>query len=221
MNIKPSFFIPVLCAFFLSYAHAQTPQNTQNNWYVSLYGTVSSLPSSNLTETRDSSGLLTGKAKFDAGRGFGGALGRNFEQEKYAVEVAWDYQSSGLDAVGSTKADGDYASNSFWFNGYRRLQSSSAWTPYVGAGLGFVQEIDIDIHRLGQELEYSRKGGLAVQGILGVKRQLTSNWALMADARYMHSFSRPKRASEPTGGALSTVPKYNPFSLNFGVVYSF
>lgn len=208
-----------LCFAAASSVSAQSTGNP-NGWYASIYGTLSSLSSSNIAETRPAEPNIAGQAKFDAGRGFGGALGKNFDNGKYALELAWDYQSAGLKSIGGAKVDGDYASNIFWLNGYRRLSPISGWTPYIGAGLGYVQEIDIDIDRAGQELGYSRSGSLGVQAIAGVKRQLNANWALMADAKYMQVSKGPNRAST-AGSALTLTPKYRPLSFHVGVVYSF
>ncbi len=220
MKLHPCIYISALFIVGISTANAQTTESDLNGWYASLYGTVSALPSSNLTETVQNASTLNGEAKFDTGKGFGGAVGKNFAKGRYALELAWDYQSAGLKSVGVTKVDGDYATNLFWVNGYRRFPNESRWTPYVGAGLGYVQEIDIDINRAGKESEYSRKGGLAAQAIIGVKRQVTTKWSIMADAKYMYIDKSPNRSST-IGNNLAKAPKYNPLSIHVGVVYDF
>jgi outer membrane protein W len=46
--------------------------------------------------------------------------------------------------------------------------------PFIGAGLGYVIGLDIDVDRDGTEQEYSRKGGVAVQAIAGGEYQPVS-----------------------------------------------
>jgi outer membrane protein len=207
--------------YFAGMASVSAQSNPNpNGWYASVYGTFSSLSSTNIAETRPAAPNIAGQAKFDAGRGIGGAVGKNFDNGTYALEIAWDYQSAGLKSIAGVKVDGDFASNIYWLNGYRRFTPISGWTPYLGAGVGYVQEIDIDIDRAGKELEYSRSGSLGFQAIAGVKRQLNANWSLMADAKYMQVSKGPDRATL-AGSALTVRPKYRPLSFHVGVVYSF
>jgi outer membrane protein len=205
--------------FVASAAAAQSTASQPSRWYASIYGTFSSLSAQQMSESRPGAPTLSGKAKFGAGTGFGGALGRNFGPE-YSAEIAWDYQSAPLKSIGGVAIKGDYASNIYWLNAYRRFASAQAWTPYIGAGIGYVQEIDIDVERGGVELEYSRSGTLGLQAIAGVNYALSPRWALMADAKWMRVSKGPNEATL-AGSALPRVPKYTPLSLHIGAVYRF
>lgn len=201
-------------------ALADSARLSGKGWYGSVYGTVSSLPGSALNETRTGAPVLAGQAQFASGTGFGGALGKRLGDGRYAMELAWDYQSAGLKSVGSQPLSGDYASNLFWLNGYRRFQTTGAWTPYVGAGIAYVQEIDMDIQRSGQQAEYSRHGGLGLQAIAGAHYALHPRWSLMADLKSMRIPKGPSKAAQ-AGHALNQAPSYKPLSLQVGLVYNF
>jgi outer membrane protein W len=56
--------------------------------------------------------------------------------------------------------------------------------PFIGAGLGYVVGLDIDVDRDGTEQEYSRRGGVAVQAIAGGEYSLSSRWSLSGDVRW-------------------------------------
>ena len=119
--------------------------------------------------------------------------------------------------------DGDFASNTVFINGLRRFSTASAWTPYVGAGIGWVQEIDIDITPTGSGSErgYSDGNEFAFQLIAGVEYTLTSKWSLTADTRYMRVGSVDLDNETGNADGKAGPLKYNPFSVQIGIRYSF
>jgi outer membrane protein W len=198
-------------------AHAQEAPGL----YANVYLGPSRLSSTGLTESRPAGGRIGDNAKFDGGIGFGGAVGYRYGNG-WAAEVAWDYRRHGLKSVGGTPVDGDYASNTLFVNGYYRLPKWGAIRPFIGAGLGWTQEIDIDIERNGRELSYSRSGGVAFQAILGGEFELSSRWSLVGDVRWMRVGSRDFKAEGAAAdGTLTGQLKYQPISLNLGLTYRF
>jgi outer membrane protein W len=190
-------------------------------FYANLYAGPSFLSSTNLTETRNAAGNVSGNASFDTGFGFGGAVGYRYGNG-WAAELAWDYRSQGLKRVGGTTADGDFASNTFFVNGYYRFAKWGIVRPFVGAGVGWTEEIDIDINRNGRSLSYSRSGAVAVQGILGGEIDLSAKWSLVGDIRAMGVSSGSFSAENGNaGGTLSGDLEYRPVSLNIGLSYRF
>lgn len=190
-------------------------------FYANLYAGPSFLSSTNLTETRSAGGNVSGNASFDTGFGFGGAVGYRYGNG-WAAELAWDYRSQGLKRVGGTTADGDFASNTFFVNGYYRFAKWGIVRPFVGAGVGWTEEIDIDINRNGRSLSYSRSGAVAVQGILGGEIDLSAKWSLVGDIRAMGVSSGSFSAENGNaGGTLSGDLEYRPVSLNIGLSYRF
>lgn len=190
-------------------------------FYANLYAGPSFLSSTNLTETRSAGGNVSGNASFDTGFGFGGAVGYRYGNG-WAAELAWDYRSQGLKRVGGTTADGDFASNTFFVNGYYRFAKWGIVRPFVGAGVGWTEEIDIDINRNGRSLSYSRSSAVAVQGILGGEIDLSAKWSLVGDIRAMGVSSGSFSAENGNaGGTLSGDLEYRPVSLNIGLSYRF
>lgn len=119
---------------------------------------------------------------FNAGIGFGYHYTNNI-----AVELFWEYRtndSQGLIDDGTVYDEGNYASNIFYMNGYYFFDSKSAWSPYFGLGLGWVQEIDIDFEQNGSELSYSESGPLAYQLFAGIEYTLSEHILVNAEFRF-------------------------------------
>ncbi len=195
-------------------------------FYVTLYGQYSQIGSSNFTESGAlgaGSGL---RADFGGGSGLGGDIGWRYGNG-WAAEVEWSYRSHSIDPLkqgGSyISRDGDFASNTLLINGLRRFPTGGAWTPYVGAGLGWVQEIDADFKTTsgGMSRSYSATGKAAFQAIAGVEYAFTPKWRLTADARWLRvgSVQLDNETGNP-GGTVNSLT-YNPISVQVGLRYSF
>ena len=201
-------------------------QAETKGWYATIYAQQSRLGASGLAES-GAAGAGSGlRAEFGSGTGFGGDIGWRYGNG-WAAEVEWNYRSHSLDALrqGSTNRarEGDFASNIFLVNGLRRFSSASAWTPYLGAGIGWVQEIDIDIAPSpgGAERSYSAGGKAALQLIAGAEYAIAPKWRLTADARWLRvgSVRMDNEAGNPGGSAGPL--KYNPLSVQVGLRYLF
>jgi len=189
--------------------------------YLNLYTGTSNLSSTNLTESRPAASTLNGKAKFGSGVGLGGSYGYRYGNG-WAAEIQWDYRRHDLKNVAGTTLDGDFASNTLFLNGYYRFDKIGSIRPFLGAGIGWTQEIDIDITRNGQELSYSRSGGAAIQAIAGGEYDISEKWSLVGDLRWMRVNSGTFKAENAaSGGVLVGKPKYQPVSLNLGLSYKF
>jgi outer membrane protein W len=187
--------------------------------YVSAYGGSSTLGSTTVTESRAGFGVLDGKAKFGSGFGAGGALGYRYGNG-LAAELAWDYRGHDLKRVGNTAVAGDFASTVLFVNGYYRFEKLAGVRPFVGAGLGYITEIDMDITRSANEREYSRRGGLALQAMVGGEVDLSERWSVSGDLRWSQMNTGTFKSSD-ADSSLTNKPKYAPVSLNFGVTYRF
>lgn len=79
--------------------------------------------------------------EFDSGLSFGAALGYDFKP--FRVEGEISYQQNDIDNIGAGdvffEPTGDAVVLSFLMNGYYDFINSSAFTPYVSAGLGVAQ----------------------------------------------------------------------------------
>jgi opacity protein-like surface antigen len=215
---------PLLCVTLLP--AVALAQGDSKGFYVTMYGQQSHIGSSNLAETGAQGAGNSLRAEFGRGVGFGGDIGYRYGNG-WAAEVEWNYRSHSLNALrqsGSNLArDGDFASNIVLINGLRRFNTTGAWTPYLGAGIGWVQEIDIDItpSSAGAERGYSAGNKYAFQLIGGVEYTLTPQWRMTADARLLRvgSVQLDNEVGNP-GGSVGPL-NYNPFSVQVGVRYNF
>jgi outer membrane protein W len=187
--------------------------------YVGVFGGPNFMASTRLAESRATGAVLSGKTSYGNGIGFGIVVGQLFSSG-WAVELAWDERGSLLKRVGGVAVDGTFFSEVVFLNGYHRLPAWGMVRPFVGAGLGYVIGLDIDVERDGSEQEYARRGGLAFQAIAGGEISLSSRWRFSADVRWSRMASGTFEATT-AGNTLSGKPKYQPTSLNLGVSYRF
>ena len=84
----------------------------------------------------------SGELSFDGGWAIGVALG--VSMESYRLEGEFEYRSSDAEASGAS-GDETLKTLSLMANGYYDFQTDSAFTPYIGAGIGFAK------HDIGDE----------------------------------------------------------------------
>jgi outer membrane autotransporter protein len=214
---------PLLISLLPAAAIAQTEPK---GFYVTAYGQYSRVGSSTFTESGGSGAGAGLSAEFGRGLGLGGDIGYRYGNG-WAAEVEWNYRSHGLKSLrqggNGLASDGDFASNTLLVNGVRRFVSLSPWTPYLGAGIGWVQEIDIDIKPAagGATRSYSAGNKTAFQLIAGVEYALTPNWRLTGDARWLRVGAvAMDNETGNSGGSVRSLD-YNPFSVQVGIRYSF
>lgn len=123
---------------------------------------------------------LTINTSYDTGWTLGAALGYNFGSTRLEGEVA--YQKADEDKANDTSvtwnATGDISTLSFLVNGYYDFTNSSAFTPYLSAGLGFAK-IELD------DVDYNADDTVfAYQVGAGVGYALSKNVTLDAKYRY-------------------------------------
>ena len=188
-------------------------------FYASVHGGPSAMASTSFSESRATGSAVGGKVAFGRGIGFGAAVGQRFGNG-WAAELAWDERGNFLKSVGGVEVDGNVFSSVVFLNGYHRFPAWGTVRPFIGAGLGYVIGLDIDVDRDGTEQEYSRRGGVAVQAIAGGEYSLSSRWSLSGDVRWSRMGSGSFKATM-AGNSLSGKPKYQPVSLNLGVSFRF
>ncbi len=223
-RISPKLLVPLLCIGLTP--AAALAQAESKGFYVTAYGQYSRIGSSSFSESGtlgDGSGL---RAEFGSGSGWGADVGWRYGNG-WAAEVEWNYRSHSLDSLqqgGTNRArGGDFASNILLVNGLRRFPTSGAWTPYLGGGLGWVQEIDFDIKPAGSgaNRSYSASNKFAFQLIAGIEYALTTNWRLTADTRWMRVGSVKMDNERGNSGGSADSLDYNPLSVQVGLRYSF
>ncbi len=185
-------------------------------WFVKPYGGYSGLS--------DTSGSLNGEVvdvSLDGGFAAGMGVGYRYNQ-RWSAEVAWEYRSNESETeVGPlTYGDGNYASNIFFVNGYRHFEPRGRFQPYVGVGLGWVQEIDIDLEGRGPEISYSGDGDVVFQVMAGADYLISEAWEISAEIRYANLTDVDLEGEGAAAGEIEGLD-YEPITFNLGVVYRF
>lgn len=142
---------------------------------------------------------------------------------RLSAEFGWEYRSNDsktvLDAT-SEFGDGNYASNIFYLNGHYHFEQVGKWRPYVGAGLTWVEEIDIDLERGGDELSYSGDGDSGYQLFAGFDYDLADSWKLQAELRYGSIGDIDLEGEGNDVGEFDGID-YETTTLQIGLVYDF
>ena len=124
----------------------------------------------------------------------------------------------GLCGLGFT--DGNYASNTIWLNGFYYFTGGQRLTPYLGAGIGLIEEIDIDLEAGdAPERSFSDNGDVTWQVFAGLDYRLGQRWDLNAELRY--SILNDVDLKEETGDGRLSGLDYNPVTMQLGVRYRF
>ena len=112
---------------------AQANDYNNNSWYISASGDISSPQNSSV------SGTATGNVNY--GFSSGGNLALGYETGPFRTELEGGYHALGLKNVtvggATTSASSDMKMTTLMVNGYYDFHNSSAFTPYIGAGLGW------------------------------------------------------------------------------------
>lgn len=215
----------LLGATFLLFSGSAIVQDSnEGRFYGKIYGGANFLGDESYDQAGVATAGATGDSSFDTGMMAGAAAGYFFT-DNIAAEIAWDYRRNDSDSNtfsdGTNFSSGDYASNIFFLNGYYHFNPvmKSKFRPYLGAGLGYVQEIDLDLEAGGVETSYSSDGEVAAQLIAGTAYELTKSWDLTADVRYVRAWGMDLKQENGTGQIKDI--DYDPVSVTFGAVYKF
>ncbi len=170
----------------------------------------------------NSSGTFpSGDASLAAGGLVGLAGGYRFNRN-FAADLEYVYRSNDIDSIegdgGVRVADGgDLASVAIMANGQYYFDIAETWSPYIGLGVGFLQEIDSDVELVGISDQKDLEDQLfAWQAILGAEVPLDERWRLYGEGRFM---SAPGPNLGNGNGSYSV--DYNNLSLVFGIGYQF
>ncbi len=163
----------------------------------------------------------SGEARLDTGSVVGLAAGYRFNRN-FAADLDYAYRSNDIDKIegagGATIADGgDLASVAIMANGYYFLDFAESWSPYIGLGLGFLQEIDSDVQLTGVNSQKDLEDQVfAWQAMIGAEVPIDQNWRLYGEGRFM---SAPSPDLSNSNGSYSV--DYNNLSLILGIGYQF
>ena len=165
----------------------------------------------------------SGDASLGSGLLAGAAVGRAFSRS-FRAEAEFVYQSVDHDGVrltgGGSLPSGNFASTALALNGLYsfNLFGREEVRTYVGLGVAWLTEVDIDFEQGGQELSYSGDG-FGVQLLAGARYDFGERWFLDAGLRYL---SAGEVTMDGEGAATGRVrADYEPWSATFGVGWRF
>ena len=198
------------------------PAMAEDNWFVRPYLGLSQM--SDIDGDFEDIEGLSGKAEVDLETGFTGGLGIGYRlSDEFAVEFGWEYRSNDSEVLLAGREefdDGNYASNIFYLNGHYHFAPSGNWRPYVGAGLTWIEEIDIDLERDGEELSYSGDGDTGYQLFAGIDYALSPGWVVQSELRYGSITGIDLDGESGDPGSFDGID-YQTTTLQLGLVYAF
>jgi opacity protein-like surface antigen len=191
--------------------------------YLDVFGGFSGLSSGDVKQSGQ-----TSDGSYDGGFLSGLAVGKKLSPA-WSLELEWFYRNNGVDSINGGVfdgvSDGDFASTNLMFNviyTFRRDDANEGFfnkiSPYVGLGLGAMQEVDIDMKVAGIEQEFSDHWVPSSQIILGAIYPINACFSAFAELRYHYSGS-PTLDAENGGGRVDA--DYDGYSALFGLRYSF
>jgi len=167
------------------------------------------------------SSFPSGEASLDTGGVVGLAAGYRFNRN-FAADLDYLYRSNDIDKIkgagGATIADGgDLASVAIMANGYYYFDFAESWSPNIGLGVGFLQEIDSDVQlsRVNSQKDLEDQV-FAWQAMVGAEVPIDESWRFYGEGRFM---SAPNPDLSNSNGSYSV--DYNNLSLIFGIGYQF
>lgn len=196
--------------------------DSDSRFYASGVAGIGFLGSENLNY-RDGTTNVTEKADFDASFNGGGTLGY-YLNDNWRVEGELMYRRNDLkditiDGIGAS-TDGDFASLSvglsalYEFNPFGKERVRA----YAGAGVVFVQEIDIDFEIDGEETSFETdEVGFQVQ--LGARYDINDNLFVDAGLRYLTVSGAELEFPADTSRIVES--DYSPLSVSIGVGWRF
>lgn len=218
--MKSKVTFALLVAILMHSAPAIAKDSDEGRRYIKIYGGTNFLSDKSYDQANVAAVGATGTSSFDAGMIAGAAVGYFFT-DNTAAEITWDYRRNESDnntfSDGANFSSGDYASNIFFLNGFYHFDRiiESKLRPYLGAGLGYVEEIDLDL----EAGSYSSGSELATQLIAGTSYFLSNSWDLNADVRYVRASSM--NLDQENGAGTIKGINYNHITLSVGAVYKF
>jgi opacity protein-like surface antigen len=217
--------LPTLCAAvaaalpFSAAPRGAAAQGWSDGLYLSLLGGGSFLTGDKV----EREGGPSSDVDFGAGFAAGLAIGYDFTPN-ISAELDYMYRSADADGFGAGFAQsGDFASVIISANLLYRFDGwetpvGERLRPFVGAGVGVVQEVDFDLEGGAQAGEYSDSGGLAWQLRGGAEWVLDPRWSLGAELRYV---SAGTAEMERTGGGAKLKADYDAIDALLGLTLRF
>lgn len=198
----------------------------EGDWYVRAGGGLAWQDDADGARLTDADGRQKVDASFDPGFGAGLSLGRWFGS-RWRADLGYDYRSVDNDEIkladGRVADDGNFASAAVSLNGYYHFSDGRAerrFSPYVGAGVVWLQEIDIDLEGRDFDSSYEdlEDDGFGVQVMGGVSWRQTDRLRWDAELRWLYYGEAD--LDNGSGTSLEDVD-YAPVTVFVGLSYGF
>lgn len=194
----------------------------ENKWYGTANIGFGSLSSATLTYS-DGTTSSSASGEYSGSVAAGGTLGYNFDNG-FSVEGEIMYRRNDLDPVEldglGSFSEGDFASLAFAVNALYRfgLGDSGKLTGYVGPGIVYFQEIDIDFETNGQETSFE-ESDTGFQFKLGGRYDFSDRWFAEAGATYL--LADGVTMELPADPSQTIESDYDHWTLSVGVGFRF
>lgn len=199
-----------------------TDARAEGDWYATAKFAYNTLDDQDIEYTA-AGNTVNGRAEFDGGFAAGATGGYRFN-DSWRLEGEFMYRTNDFDTANipgvGTFTDGDYSSVAIGVNGLYdfNLFGSDKTRAYVGAGVAWLQEIDIDFEENGVESSYSGDD-IGFQVMLGARYDMSERWFLETDIRYFFASDIDLSAEGDAVG--SVVADYEPLSVTAGIGWRF
>ena len=213
--------IPAMVLITLLCMAAATPAEAEYRKHVKAVFGLTQLGDDTIDVDAPSLSPIAGASDADFGGGFGAGFAFGWTlSDEWLLEGEYLYQTNDNDRIvlpdASVVEEGNFASVVISANAYYLFgDSERSLRPYVGAGLGWVQEVDIDFETGGEEIEFETDdAGFQLMG--GLRWKVAKRWDLDFQARYFDA-GRVKM----TSSAGTVRADYAPLSLQANVAFRF
>ncbi|MEM8997712.1 MAG: porin family protein [Acidobacteriota bacterium] len=210
--------IAFVCASAVTLGAAPSADGAEK--YVKLVAGFGDLDDGGTLEVDDPRFSSTADASYDQGFRSGLAFGWRFD-DRFALELEYLYSTNDFDTVlfsdGQRFEEGNYASVVISANAYTFFRRGESLRPYVGAGVGWVQEVDVDFERGGEEISFETDD-FGFQAMAGLLWDVNDRWSLDLQARYLLVDGLEMESEDGPG---TVVADYRPLSLFAGLSYRF
>ncbi len=219
-----SYHLFLLASLWFCSTAAQAQASARTPWYLTaIAGAVNQ--GSQTLDYQANGALVQANASYSAGLLAGAALGYDFGNG-WRAEAEFSYQSTDIKTspfagTAGPAGTGNHAATALALNLFREfdLIGSPAVRTYVGLGLVYLTETDIDFEVPGQPERSFSSSGTGVQALLGARYDLGQRWFLDAGVRYLLG-SKVEMDSE-SGGPGRVDARFRPWGLAVAVGWRF
>jgi hypothetical protein len=203
----------------LAAATTVSAQGVNDRWYATASVGMGTLSSSTLTfndGTTPSSADASYEASFAGGGTLGYRLGNNWAVEGEIMYRRNELEPIDVPGLGSF-TEGDFASLGFGVNALYRFTfgDGGKWSAYVGPGVVWFQEIDIDFDRDGEQEISFESDDTALQLKFGTRYDFNDRWFAEAGATYLTADGVTMEL--PADGTQTITSDYEHWNLQLGV----